>query len=157
MPVDSTSWRQVFKGFFQRKPVPNHPHTYYQIPLIEIPVALNAQLLVVRTYSTDFGVRWKYAGNFSAVAQLVLGVPTVDLETVTLPLNRTIPVEVKPYSNSYSLKFQPFYWIRNIGLEVWEYYGVNAGVDIETSLNELKLTANRIEEKVTDISDFGQL
>ena len=157
MPVNSTNWRQVFKGFYQQKPVPNRPNAFYAIPITEIPVNLTAQLLVIHTYSTKFKATWRGAGYLHVVARLSPAFDAVTLKRVPLPLNDTIKVEVKPDANSYSLRLDLYYWIINIGLEVWEYYGSNTGADIESSLSELKTISNRIEEKVTDISDYGRL
>ncbi len=157
MPVNSTDWRQVFKGFYQQKPVPNRPNANYAIPITDIPVNLTAQLLVIHTYSTNFRATWRWAGYLHAIERLSGAFDATTLKRVSLPLNDTIKVEVKPDASSYSLRLDFNYWIVNMGMEVWEYYGSNVGTDVESRLSELKAISNRIEEKVTDISDYGRL
>ncbi len=157
MPADSTSWRQVFKGFYQQKPVPNRPNVDYAIPITDIPVDLTAQLLVIHTYSTNFKATWRWAGYLHLTERLSPAFDAATLKRISLPLNDTIKVEVKPSASSYSLRLDLKYWIINIGIEVWEYYGSNVSTYIESSLSELKAISNRIEEKVTDISDYGRL
>ena len=149
-------WRQVFKGFYQQKPVPKR-NAFYAILITDIPVSLTSELLVISTYSTNYKPTWRGAGFLHAVERLSPAFDAATIKRVSLPLNDTIKVEVKPDCDSYSLRIDLYYWIINIGLEVWEYYGDNAGTDIKSSLSELKAISNRIEEKVTDISDYGRL
>ncbi|HIK27959.1 MAG: hypothetical protein N3E45_17130 [Oscillatoriaceae bacterium SKW80] len=152
--LNSNFWRQVYSETKTREPVPNRPNTFYPVPAFEIPFLLDATILSVRTFSTTARFTWKYAGYLSAVTRVSPGIPPTILERVTLPINRTQLVVFKKYISSYELIFEPFYWFASMGLEIWEYYGSDSATDLESSIELIKNTLNRLEEKVDDISTY---
>ena len=143
-------WNQVYEEFKEAKEI-TPGGAYYAIPAFEIPFLFSSNVIIVRPLSVKAKSTWRFAGVLAQKFQVGTGgtastLPTVDADTLSLRLNRNKLVIFNNFKSDYELVFEPFYWMRDIRLTVWEYTGPE-----ETLRNAIE----RIEFKVDNIADYG--
>ncbi|HLO88877.1 MAG TPA: hypothetical protein VK203_28270 [Nostocaceae cyanobacterium] len=123
---------------------------YKPLPAFEVPILLDARIVVVKTFSTiPPGKKWRFAGNLRVSQQLPLGVGGrwVELASFPLYLNRTKLVVLPAYANQYQLTLSDAYWLTNLQLTIYQFVGTISSVQIEGINPDLE----RIERKIDQL------
>ena len=144
------NWNLVYEELRERKKG-GISGTYVPIPAFEIPFLFTSRTIVVRPLSTKGRPTWRFAGTLAQRFQVGSGgsastLPTVDADVYRLRLNRTKIITFEQFKDDYQIVFEPFYWMKDIQLSIWQYEG-----PVVTLRNSIET----IRSKVDEISTYG--
>lgn len=137
------NWQQVYE---ERRVIQViDERSYTPIPAFEVGFLFTSHILAVRALSTKAKAHWRFAGNLFQRLQLGAGgtasnLPTVDLTTRAITLNRFMLIDFPRYTPEYEVNFAPPFWIEDIRLTFWEYIGVDS--------DNISQDLSRIESKI---------
>lgn len=125
--------------------------TYIPIPVFEIPFLFASPTILILPLSRKGRSTWRFAGYLAQRFQVGSGgnasaLPTVDADVYRLRLNRTKLITFEEYKSNYEVTFEPFYWMKDIELKIWEYTG---------PVRTLRNSIETIRSKVDEISTYG--
>ncbi len=136
---DLSTWDFSVRRTYKGKPI--GAHNWEQIPVQS--VFIKQPLSVVKIQNRCAPPRWRYASTLTVFAN------QIKLFSKRIYLNELTLIEIDKQNNSYQLDFWFPWYHAEIKLEVWQKPR-EQDCDICTTLN-------RIEQKVTDISDYGRV
>lgn len=144
------NWQLVYDEL--RQAVIVNAYEFIPIPAFEIGWLFSGHILAIRATSTTAKRRWRYAGSLYQRLQLGSGgaassLPTVDLDSRRIFLNRTVLIRFSEWTPEYELNFIAPYWLQDIRLTFWEYTGIHSD-NITELLVEQKEDLTRIEGKI---------
>lgn len=150
--MDSSAWQILWTENFEvARPAPNR---YTPIPPWTVPVQFDQPVFAISTSSFNALPRWQTAGWISQKINtgiIVDGTPDAEINNQRVFLNRLNLFEMPlNLASSYSIIYRFPRWIADLSLSIWQYTG-NYEED-----DEIKRILRRIEQKVEDISDYGQ-
>jgi len=125
--------------------------TYTPIPAFEVPFLFTSRTIVIRPLSRKGRPTWRFAGSLAQRFQVgsggaVSALPTVDADVYRLRLNRTKLITFEEYKSDYQVVFEPFYWMKDIELKIWEYVG---------PVRTLRESVEEIRARVDYLSTYG--
>lgn len=132
---------------------------YAPLPAFEIPITFDKELIAVKTLSAGAKFSWRFSGVLTQRMQLGGGftpLPVASLSYNRLRINRSSLLHFPTYNTDYELLFEPYFWIKNIDLTIWEYNG-SITSDILVSINDVRDdNLVRIEDKIDDLSTYNR-
>lgn len=145
-----SSWTLVYEEFRERKKA-SIQGTYIPIPAFEVPFLFTSRTILIRPLSKKAKSTWRFAGYLAQRFQAGSGggassLPTVDADVYRLRLNRTKLITFEEYKSNYAIIFEPFYWMKDIELKIWEYTG---------PVRTLRDSVEEIRSKVDMWSTYG--
>jgi hypothetical protein len=125
---NNQSWVSIFNDTFTAAAVPTQElREYYPIPDIVIPIQISSPVIAIYCASSSDPGTWNYAGKVRQKINsglLVGGVLDGLIATRRLKLREVNILRFDRVSSSYSIEISIPYWLRDIGLLVWEYIGL---------------------------------
>lgn len=131
---------------------------YTALPAFEIPISFDKKILAIRTNSAGAKFTWRFSGVLSQRLQLGGGftpLPVASSWERRLRINRSQLLLLPLYTSNYELLFEPYPWIKNISLTIWEYIGI-INDPTEDLINEIRSNElARIEERIDDLASWS--
>jgi hypothetical protein len=126
--------------------------TYTPIPVFEIPFLFTARTIIIRPVSRKGRPTWRFAGYLAQRFEAGTGgaaskLPRIDADVYRLRLNRAKLITFEEYKSNYQITFEPFYWMKDIELNIWQYTG---------PVRTLRDSIEEIRSKVDDVSTYGE-
>jgi hypothetical protein len=132
-PYNGT-WQQIYHQLLQATQL--GPKTYLPIPKFILPTQISKRVIVAGASSQSAKGNWRYAGRLIPIVDCgAVDFGQAELRGLGVPLNKGQIFILPQFASTYQLRFEPFYWMEDILLSVWEFDG-----DVSDSTENLILS-----------------
>jgi hypothetical protein len=115
-------WQQVYHQLLTA--VPLGPGTYQPIPKVLLPLQISNRVIVAGASSQKAKGTWRFAGRLVPIVDCgAVDFGQAELNGFGIPLNKGHLFVLPAYASTYQLRFEPFFWMEDILLSVWEFTG----------------------------------
>ncbi len=150
------NWEKVYTN--QAEVLRDSAGGYQPLPEFEISGDFSEELIAIETKSDNIKYSWKFSGVLYRRFQL--GEPSNSLPRASvgyhrLRINHCHLLHFVNYGINYNIVFDPYYWLKNISLNVWKYTGKTIE-NTDNLIEEIKdVRLPSIEEKLEHLSNYG--